>query len=151
MCLLRGHRLDDDFLGVEHAVDDDAEALAADLRHHHECTLVHRATLGAGAEQRSEMDEREQAIAQFRSGRIAVLVATDVAARGLDVQGITHVVNYDIPATSEDYIHRIGRTARASASGDAITFVSPEDARELGLIERALCRSADAQLLRRSR
>lgn len=82
--------------------------------------------------------QRDQAIEAFRQGKATVLVATDVAARGLDVQGITHVVNYDIPATSDDYIHRIGRTARASAAGDAITFVSPEDARELGQIERAL-------------
>ena len=82
--------------------------------------------------------QRDVAIEAFRNGRISILVATDVAARGLDVQGITHVVNFDIPRTSDDYIHRIGRTARASAAGDAVTFVSPEDARELGLIERAL-------------
>jgi len=82
--------------------------------------------------------QRQQAIDGFRKGRYKVLVATDVAARGLDVEGITHVVNYDIPNTSDDYIHRIGRTARASASGDAITFVSPEDHAALGSIENAL-------------
>lgn len=83
-------------------------------------------------------NQRQQAIEGFRKGRYKVLVATDVAARGLDVQGITHVVNYDIPKCPDDYIHRIGRTARANADGDAITFVSPEDSQILGRIERAL-------------
>ncbi len=82
--------------------------------------------------------QRQQAIDGFRQGRYQVLVATDVAARGLDVQGITHVFNFDIPNSSDDYIHRIGRTARASADGDAITFVSPEDHRMLATIEKAL-------------
>lgn len=84
--------------------------------------------------------QRQQAIEGFRTGKYKVLVATDVAARGLDVEGITHVVNYDIPNTSDDYIHRIGRTARANAEGDAITFVSPDDSQALGSIERALGR-----------
>ncbi len=82
--------------------------------------------------------QRQQAIDGFRKGRYTVLVATDVAARGLDVQGITHVVNYDIPNCHDDYVHRIGRTARASAEGDAITFVCPEDHMVLGSIEHAL-------------
>jgi ATP-dependent RNA helicase RhlE len=82
--------------------------------------------------------QRQQAIDGFRQGRYQVLVATDVAARGLDVQGITHVFNFDIPNSSDDYIHRIGRTARNSADGDAITFVSPEDHRALSSIEKAL-------------
>jgi ATP-dependent RNA helicase RhlE len=82
--------------------------------------------------------QRQQAIDGFRQGRFQVLVATDVAARGLDVQGITHVFNFDIPNSSDDYIHRIGRTARASADGDAITFVSPEDHRALSNIEKAI-------------
>ncbi|NIA15286.1 MAG: DEAD/DEAH box helicase [Nitrospiraceae bacterium] len=82
--------------------------------------------------------QRQQAIDGFRNGKYKVLVATDVAARGLDVEGITHVVNYDIPKSSDDYIHRIGRTARANAEGDAITFVSPDDSQALGNIERAL-------------
>jgi ATP-dependent RNA helicase RhlE len=63
----------------------------------------------------------------FRSGKHHVLVATNVAARGLDVEGISHVVNYDVPDHAEDYVHRIGRTARADATGDAITLVSPDD------------------------
>ncbi|MBN2311122.1 MAG: DEAD/DEAH box helicase, partial [Candidatus Hydrogenedentes bacterium] len=82
--------------------------------------------------------QRQRALDGFRNGRYRVLVATDVAARGLDVEGITHVVNYDIPNSSDDYIHRIGRTARASAEGDAITFVCPDDHQALGAIERAL-------------
>jgi ATP-dependent RNA helicase RhlE len=82
--------------------------------------------------------QRDQAIEGFRNGRYKILVATDVAARGLDVQGITHVVNFDVPETSDDYIHRIGRTARANATGDAITFVSPTDYAALGSIEKGL-------------
>lgn len=82
--------------------------------------------------------QRQQAIDGFRQGRYNVLVATDVAARGLDVRGITHVVNFDLPNTSEDYIHRIGRTARANASGDAITFVGPDEFRALRDIENAI-------------
>ncbi|HRK33560.1 MAG TPA: DEAD/DEAH box helicase, partial [Candidatus Hydrogenedentes bacterium] len=81
---------------------------------------------------------REQALDGFRKGKYSILVATDVAARGLDIEGITHVINYDIPPTAEDYIHRIGRTARAQAEGDAITFVSPNEHTALETIERAL-------------
>lgn len=83
-------------------------------------------------------NQRQRALDGFRTGRYTVLVATDVAARGLDIQGISHVINYDIPITSEEYIHRIGRTARANAEGDAITFVSPDDRQALHTIERAL-------------
>ncbi len=81
---------------------------------------------------------RQSVLDGFRRGRHKILVATDVAARGLDVKGITHVINYDLPATSDDYVHRIGRTARASAEGDAITFVSPGQEKELRIIEHAL-------------
>ena len=82
--------------------------------------------------------QRQKALEGFKAGRYKILVATDVAARGIDVQGITHVINYDIPQNSDDYIHRIGRTARANAKGDAITFVSPEDNMALGAIEQSL-------------
>lgn len=85
--------------------------------------------------------QREQALEGFRKGKYSILVATDVAARGLDIEGITHVINYDIPPTAEDYIHRIGRTARAQAEGDAITFVCPADHTALETIERALGRN----------
>jgi ATP-dependent RNA helicase RhlE len=67
--------------------------------------------------------QRQRAITQFRDGRMTVLVATDVAARGLDIDGVTHVINYDLPSTYEDYIHRIGRTGRGSNAGSALTFV----------------------------
>jgi len=77
--------------------------------------------------------ERIAALEGFRSGKHRVLVATNIAARGLDVEGISHVVNYDVPEHPEDYVHRIGRTARADADGDAITLVTPEDE---GLIHR---------------
>ena len=75
--------------------------------------------------------QREKALARFESGRVDTLVATDVAARGIDVRGITHVINYDAPAAREDYVHRVGRTARAGASGVGITFVLDDQAREV--------------------
>jgi ATP-dependent RNA helicase RhlE len=84
--------------------------------------------------------EREQALHRFRQRQVRVLVATDVAARGLDVQGVTHVVNYDIPPMPADYLNRIGRTARAGASGDALTLASREDASTLADVERTLGR-----------
>jgi ATP-dependent RNA helicase RhlE len=70
-------------------------------------------------------EDRNAALADFRAGRTPVLIATDVAARGLDVSGISHVINFDVPHSPEDYIHRAGRTARAGATGDVITFLSP--------------------------
>ena len=75
--------------------------------------------------------QRERALANFEAGVVDTLVATDVAARGIDVAGITHVINYDIPATRDDYVHRVGRTARAGASGVGVTLVDHEQAREL--------------------
>ncbi|PYN85875.1 MAG: ATP-dependent helicase [Candidatus Rokuibacteriota bacterium] len=84
------------------------------------------------------MSQRREALDGFRSGRYRVLIATDIAARGLDVPEIAHVVNFDLPHTAEDYIHRIGRTARAQASGCATSFASPEEHEQLRLIERHL-------------
>src|SRR5262245_13391837 len=80
--------------------------------------------------------QRNKALASFRSGRVRVLVATDVAARGIDVDDISFVVNYEVPATAEDYIHRVGRTARAGRDGAALTLVSPEEESTLASIER---------------
>src|SRR5205814_2907828 len=74
------------------------------------------------------------------AGAVRVLVATDVAARGIDVDGISHVVNYDFPMHSEDYVHRIGRTGRAQAIGDAISFITPEDHGPLRSLERFIGR-----------
>lgn len=79
---------------------------------------------------------RERIIAQFRQGVIDILVATDVAARGLDVERVTHVINYDVPQDCETYVHRIGRTGRAGRSGVTILFITPKESRILNLIER---------------
>jgi len=80
--------------------------------------------------------QRERALAGFRSGRYQVLVATDIASRGLDVEGISHIINYDVPHHPEDYVHRAGRTARASAIGDAFTLMSREEEEFVDAIER---------------
>lgn len=85
-----------------------------------------------------EQHERDQVMLDFRNAKIDVLVATDVVARGIDVTDVPLVINYDVPHDPEDYIHRIGRTARAENSGEAITLVSPEDARYWGRIEKFL-------------
>ena len=82
-------------------------------------------------------NQRERTVDQLRDGRLDILVATDVAARGLDVERISHVVNYDIPHDTESYVHRIGRTGRAGRSGEAILFVTPRERRLLRSIERA--------------
>jgi ATP-dependent RNA helicase RhlE len=82
--------------------------------------------------------QRTQALAGFKNGEYQVLVATDIAARGIDVEALGHVVNFDVPLAAEDYIHRVGRTARAEATGEAFTFVSPEEEGDLRAIERAI-------------
>ena len=82
--------------------------------------------------------QRTKALAGFKNGDVRVLVATDIAARGIDVEALSHVVNFDVPHMPEDYIHRVGRTARARATGEAFTFVSPQEIQELRGIERAL-------------
>lgn len=82
--------------------------------------------------------ERTEALERFRSGRVRVLVATDIAQRGLDIAGISHVINYDVPDRPEDYVHRIGRTGRAAASGDAFTFMAPDEIAMVRTIERVL-------------
>ena len=80
--------------------------------------------------------QRQRALDGFKNGDYRVMVATDIAARGIDVTGISHVINFDVPGMPEDYIHRIGRTGRAEAMGDAITFVSSEEHKQLRQIER---------------
>ena len=82
--------------------------------------------------------EREAALADFKSGKTAVLVATDVASRGLDIEGLPQVINFDVPHSPEDYVHRIGRTGRAGLTGEAISLVAPEDMESLGAIERLI-------------
>ncbi len=85
-------------------------------------------------------NQRLRALKDFKSGTVRVLVATDIAARGIDVDDISHVVNYDFPMHSEDYVHRIGRTGRAHAVGDAISFITPEDHAALRSLERFIGR-----------
>jgi ATP-dependent RNA helicase RhlE len=80
--------------------------------------------------------QRVEALEGFKSGKYEVMVATDIAARGIDVAGVSHVINYDVPANPEDYVHRIGRTGRAAAVGDAFTLTTPEQAGEIRAIER---------------
>ena len=79
--------------------------------------------------------EREQALNGFRNGRYEVMVATDIAARGIDVEQISHVINFDVPHHPEDYVHRIGRTGRAQSVGDAFTMMTAEDLQEVAAIE----------------
>lgn len=82
--------------------------------------------------------ERTRALERFKSGETRVLVATDIAQRGLDIAGISHVVNYDVPLQPEDYVHRIGRTGRAAATGDAYTFMSPDEIPMVRMVESVL-------------
>ena len=82
--------------------------------------------------------QRDRVLAAFRNGRVRILIATDIAARGIDVEGISHVVNYDLPNVPESYVHRIGRTARAGAEGIAISFCDGEERAFLRSIERLI-------------
>ena len=91
--------------------------------------------------------DRISALEGFRSGKHRILVATNIAARGLDVEGISHVINYDVPEHPEDYVHRIGRTARAEADGDAITLVTPDDEGLIHRIEYLLDRKIERKTL----
>jgi ATP-dependent RNA helicase RhlE len=116
------------FSRMKHAADRVAKQL--------EQKGIRTATLHSNRSQ----NQRLKALKDFKSGAVRVLVATDIAARGIDVDGISHVVNYDFPMHVEDYIHRIGRTGRANAIGDAISFVTNEDHGELRALERFIGR-----------
>ena len=83
-------------------------------------------------------NRRQAALDGFRNGSIKILVATDIAARGIDVLSISHVINYDMPASTDDYIHRIGRTGRVKKNGDAITFVTGDDTDKISALEGLL-------------
>jgi len=85
--------------------------------------------------------QRERALRDLKRGRVQILVATDIASRGIDVKDITHIINFDVPHTPEDYVHRIGRTGRADATGDAFTLMSPEERKDMDAIERFLGKS----------
>lgn len=105
-----------------------AKKLAREIRDmNHSATEIHS---------NRSLFQRKEAIAGFKSGKYRVLIATDIASRGIDVTGIELVINYDLPTNTEDYVHRIGRTARAGVTGHAISFVTPEQRRDLRDIER---------------
>jgi len=116
------------FSRTKHGADKIARKLAA--------AGITTATLHSNRSQ----SQRLAALKAFKSGAVRVLVATDIAARGIDVEGISHVVNYDFPPQPEDYVHRIGRTGRAKAIGDAISFVTADDASNLRALERFISR-----------
>ena len=107
-----------------------ADRIATDLNERGFASAAVHGDLGQGA--------REQALRAFRNGKVDVLVATDVAARGIDIGGVTHVVNYECPENEDAYLHRIGRTGRAGETGTAITFVDWEDGYRWGMINKAL-------------
>ena len=109
-----------------------AERIARRLEQHN----IKTATLHSNRSQ----NQRLRALQDFKDGKVHVLVATDIAARGIDVDGISHVINYDFPPHHEDYVHRIGRTGRAQAIGEAISFVMPEDRGAVRSLERFLGR-----------
>jgi ATP-dependent RNA helicase RhlE len=91
--------------------------------------------------------QRISAINGFKDGRYQILVATDIAARGLDVENISHVINFDMPDTSDAYIHRIGRTGRAERHGQAFTFITPKDKAMVHSLEKIIGRRLDRQRL----
>lgn len=123
------------FCRTKHRADSIGKMLGA---HKHSVAVIHS--------NRSQR-ERERALSGFREGKFKVLVATDIAARGIDVADVTHVINYDVPQHPEDYVHRIGRTGRAEASGDAYTIMVAEDSQAVTNIERFIGRKIERQKL----
>jgi ATP-dependent RNA helicase RhlE len=119
------------FCRTKHRADRVAHLLK---RHQHAVAVLHS---------NRTQQEREHALRGFRDGRFEVLVATDIAARGLDIADVSHVVNFDVPQHPEDYVHRIGRTGRAQATGDACTIVVAEDVPHLEAIERFIGQSIE--------
>jgi ATP-dependent RNA helicase RhlE len=100
--------------------------------------LAERGVPSAAIHGNKSQPQRERALADFRTGATRVLIATDIAARGIDVDGVTHVINYDLPNVPESYVHRIGRTARAGADGMAISLCSGEERPFLKGIEKLI-------------
>jgi ATP-dependent RNA helicase RhlE len=126
--LLREEKLDSVlvFTRTKHGADRVVRHLE---REHIEATAMHAD---------KTQPQRTKALQDFKSGKVRVLVATDIAQRGLDISGITHVINYDVPQQAEDYVHRIGRTGRAAKEGDAFTFMSPDEISMVKSIERVI-------------
>ncbi len=119
--------------------EDDLSLVFARTKHGAEKLMKHLVASGFSAASihgNKSQGQRDRAIRDFRSGEIRILVATDVAARGIDIPGVSHVYNFDLPQVAENYVHRIGRTARAGAEGRAIAFCSPEETKMLRDIER---------------
>jgi ATP-dependent RNA helicase RhlE len=98
---------------------------------------------GAAIHGNKSQSQRTKALADFKAGKVQVLIATDIAARGLDISDVSHVINFDVPENPEDYVHRIGRTGRAQKSGDAFTLVTEETWRDARSIERFIGMSID--------
>ncbi|MCL2459357.1 MAG: DEAD/DEAH box helicase [Desulfobulbus sp.] len=107
--------------------------------------LVHAGFMATSLQGNLSQNKRQQALDGFKNGTYTILVATDIAARGIDVTGISHVINFDVPDTAEAYIHRTGRTGRAGCTGDALTFATGEDNRLVHIIKRSLGKSMSCQ------
>jgi ATP-dependent RNA helicase RhlE len=117
------------FVRTKHSAD----RIAAQLKHgQHSVAVLHS---------NRTQNERLEALEGFRNGKYEVMVATDIASRGIDVAGISHVINYDVPQHTEDYVHRIGRTGRAQAVGDAFTLMTAEEGPDVAAIERFIGQS----------
>ncbi|RYG54095.1 DEAD/DEAH box helicase, partial [bacterium] len=114
------------FSRTKHGADRVAKNLAADG---HEAAAIHG---------NKSQNARQAALKGFASGQVRLLVATDIAARGIDVPNITHVINFELPRSPKDYIHRIGRTGRADASGEAISLITPDDEHHFGVIQKKM-------------
>jgi len=110
--------------------------------------LVQQGIATATLHSNRSQNQRTAALNSFKLGRARVLVATDIAARGIDVEGISHVINFDFPMHTEDYVHRIGRTGRAEAAGDAISFVTPDDETYVKPLEKMMRRTIERRTLR---
>ena len=130
----------------------DTESVLVFTRTKHRAEKLSRQVHNAGFKATSlhsdrSQGQRQSALMGFKSGHYQVMVATDIAARGLDVDGISHVINYDMPATADDYIHRIGRTGRAERTGDAFTLATPDDKDVIRDLERIMGKPLPRQVM----
>src|SRR4029077_3820401 len=109
--------------------------------------LVKDGILAAAIHGNRSQSQRVRALTDFKAGRVSILVATEVAARGIDIEELPHVINYELPMTPEDYLHRIGRTGRAGTTGDAISLVCVDETRLLRDIETLLGHRIDVEII----